>query len=100
MATDTASVKNNKHKHQFELHTDGKLSYVVYEAVDDNTLALVHTEVDPELEGQGVGSALVRGVLDYMRTNNLYMIPACPFVKRFVERHSKYQDLVSPDYGK
>ena len=57
------TVTENKHQHRFELKTDGKLSIVNYEQVDDETLALTHTEVDPSLEGQGVGSHLVAGVL-------------------------------------
>jgi uncharacterized protein len=97
MPAEPASVKINTHKHQFDLRTDGKLSFVTYEETTDDTLTLLHTEVDPDLEGQGIGTALVRGTLDYIRANDLYMIPSCPFVKRFVERHPEYQDLVSPD---
>jgi uncharacterized protein len=70
---------------------------VAYEEVGDDTLNLVHTEVHPDLEGQGVGSRLVKGVLDYIRENNLYLIPSCPFVRQYVARHPAYQELVKSE---
>jgi uncharacterized protein len=94
MKSDTGTVQINRQNHWFELYTDGKRSIVAYEEIDDNTLDLIHTEVDSDLEGQGIGSKLVRGTLDYIRANHLHMIPTCPFVRQFVARHPEYQDPV------
>ena len=57
------TVTDNRQQHRFELDIDGKLAIVAYQMMDDQTLALTHTEVDPSLEGRGVGSHLVQGVL-------------------------------------
>ncbi len=99
MDTQTPAVHLNNARHRFEMTTDGKLSFVEFQQADDETLALVHTEVHPDLEGQGVGSKLVKGVLDYIRRNNLHMMPYCPFVSVYVKRHPDYQDLVSPGFN-
>jgi predicted GNAT family acetyltransferase len=56
---------------------------------------MVHTEVEPEWEGRGVGSELVRGALDDVRARGLKVRPLCPFVRAFIERHSEYLDLVA-----
>ena len=96
MDTTTESVHLNNSRHRFEMTIDGKLSFVEFQQADDETLALVHTEVHPDLEGKGVGSKLVKGVLDYARNSNLHIMPYCPFVATYLKRHPDYQDLVKP----
>ncbi|GAB3885175.1 GNAT family N-acetyltransferase [Spirosoma agri] len=93
-----ATVKNNTHRTRFELETEGKLSIVVYQNVDDETLALTHTEVDPSLEGKGVGSHLVEGVLTYVEQNNLKIVPLCPFISVYIKRHPDWNRVVSTAY--
>lgn len=87
-------IVHNEAQRRFELIIEDKLSIVEYQQSDPNTLALTHTEVDPTLEGHGVGSALVKGVFDYLRENHLRMVPLCPFVRTYLQRHPEYQDLV------
>ncbi|MFD2570411.1 GNAT family N-acetyltransferase [Spirosoma soli] len=93
------TITDNHHKHRFELKTDDKLSIVEYQNVDDETLALTHTEVDPSLEGQGVGSHLVKGVLEYVERNNLKIVPLCPFVSVYLKRHPDWNRVVSTTYN-
>ncbi|GAB3786067.1 GNAT family N-acetyltransferase [Spirosoma horti] len=92
-------IKNNTHRHRFELETDGKLSIVEYQQVDDETLALTHTEVDPSLEGHGIGSKLVEGVLQYIEQHDQKIVPLCPFVSVFLKRHPDWNRLVSTAYS-
>ena len=94
----TSDVTNNRPRHRFELTIDGKRNLVAYQAIDDQTLALTHTEVDPSLEGRGVGSHLVQGVLEYAEQNNLKIVPLCPFVAAYLKRHPEWQRVVSTAY--
>ena len=55
---------------------------------------LTHTEVPKELEGKGIGSKLVKEVFDYIESEKLKMIPLCPFVKAYVQRHPEWKKLV------
>src|SRR6266508_6373406 len=54
----------------------------------------VHTEIDPSFGGQGLGTALVRAALDAERAAGTPIVPLCPFVRGYVERHSEYNDIV------
>ena len=54
----------------------------------------VHTEVDEDREGTGVGSALVAAALDTERAAERPVVPLCPFVRAYIERHTEYADLV------
>jgi predicted GNAT family acetyltransferase len=57
-------------------------------------VAFVHTEVAPEHEGRGVGSALARTALDEARAANLRVLATCPFFAGWIARHPEYQDLL------
>lgn len=63
---------------------------------DRDVVVLPHTVIDDEVEGQGVGSALVRGVLDDLRKRGATVRPVCPFVRAWIEEHPDYQNLVAP----
>ncbi|QDK79137.1 N-acetyltransferase [Spirosoma sp. KCTC 42546] len=93
-----STIHNNTHRHRFELETEGKISFVEYQRVNDETLALVHTEVDPSLEGHGIGSTLVEGVLEYVEQHNLTIVPLCPFVSAYLKRHPDWNRIVSTSY--
>jgi predicted GNAT family acetyltransferase len=70
---------------------DGNEAAVGYFKVDDETLDFQHTYVPEELRGQGVAEKLVRHALDDARKQGYRVLPSCPYVKRFVERHPEYQ---------
>lgn len=59
-------------------------------------IVFTHTEVEDGYEGQGVGSRLARSALDDARARGLGVVPVCPFVKGWIERHPDYADLVQP----
>ncbi|MGW3862980.1 GNAT family N-acetyltransferase [Streptomyces sp. NPDC005047] len=57
-------------------------------------IAFVHTEVEADYEGAGVGSALARAALDEARAANLRVLATCPFFAGWIARHPEYQDLL------
>ena len=61
-------------------------------------IAFTHTEVDEALEGRGFGSRLAAAALDDARRQGLEVVPLCPFIARFIDRHPEYEDLVAADY--
>ncbi len=63
----------------------------------DDVIALDHTEVDEDFEGEGVGSALVRRALDDARDAGLGVLPFCSFVRSYLERHPDDAALVPED---
>ena len=85
---------DNPAEERFEARVDGELAgFAVYRS-KPGLIAFVHTEVDEAFEGQGVGSALVRGALDAARERGLEVLPFCPFVNSFIESHREYAELV------
>jgi hypothetical protein len=60
----------------------------------DGWLMLLHTEVLDGYEGQGIGSRLVRSVFEDARARDLRIVPKCPFVVRWLERHPEQHDVL------
>jgi predicted GNAT family acetyltransferase len=88
-----SDVIDNRARHRFELEVDGHLATEHYR-LDGNVITFEHTEVPPELGGRGVGSRLVQGALHQVRARGLRLIPQCPFVKAWIDKHPDYADLV------
>ena len=88
----SSNVRDNTERHRFELDADGHIAFSEYKRAN-GVLTIMHTEVPKALEGRGIGSALIRGVLDIARSQGLKVKPVCPFAKTYIERHPEYADL-------
>jgi uncharacterized protein len=87
---DEVAVRDDPAQHRFEVRVGEVVAgFVTYRASGD-TLALLHTQVDPAFEGRGLGSVLARGALDAAAERGLGVLPYCPFVRAFIERHPEY----------
>lgn len=76
---------------------DGELLGFAAYQLDGHAIVFTHTEVDDAHEGRGVGSALVRGALDTLRERGgLRVVPRCAFVKKWIDEHPEYAELLSP----
>ena len=81
-------------RQRYEAHLDGELAGVLEYVIKRGRLALVHTAVLPDHEGQGIGSALVRFALDDARRRQLRVIAICPYVQAYLTRHPEDEDIV------
>lgn len=81
---------------RFEISSDASVAVLDY-ALSDGRITFVHTGVPPELEGRGIGTRLARAGLEYARREGLAVVPKCPFIRAYIERHPEYRDLVLTD---
>lgn len=88
---------------QFEKNNKGKFyigdvnqpqAEMEYAMKNPSTLVIIHTEVSDALRGKNVGFQLVNHVVEYARTNNLKIIPLCPFAKSVFEKRPEFADLL------
>ena len=92
-----SEVRDNPAMGRFEMVSGDAVAFVEYERSGGDRIALLHTEVPEALSGQGVGSKLVRGVLDALRAEGAKVVPRCEFVAAYVERHPEYRDLLADE---
>jgi hypothetical protein len=92
------TVIDHQSKSRYELFVDGAVAgFADYELGADR-IAVLHVEVDQQLEGHGLGRELVDGVLGDARRRGLSVLPHCPFARRVIaENQDAYLDLVPAD---
>ncbi|MBR0694564.1 N-acetyltransferase [Bradyrhizobium lablabi] len=92
------NFRDNQALSRFELDVGGKVAFVVYRK-SPGAITLVHTEVPPELGGQGIGSKLGRAALDAVRTQRRELTVECDFIRSFMKKYPEYDDLLASDDG-
>jgi predicted GNAT family acetyltransferase len=93
-----ATVRDNPAQLRYELvDDDGAVIGEIRYRREPGAIALVHTDVDPAHEGQGLGSLLVAGAVRDLRERGLRMIPVCPYVRSWLRRHPEQGDIVIAD---
>jgi uncharacterized protein len=89
-----APIRDNTERSRFELEADGVTVFMNY-GITGNVISLDHTETPVAARGRGLASQLIKSVLDEVRARGLKIVPRCPFVRAYVDRHPEYRDLVA-----
>jgi uncharacterized protein len=88
-----SAVRDNAALSRFELDFDDGMAFMEYRLAGD-VIMLNHTETPLQARGRGIASQLVEGALEIARARGLTIVPRCPFVRAYVDKHPQFQDLV------
>ena len=88
-------VVQNPDKNRFEVKIESYLALCEY-ILGKTRIIFTHTEVPKALAGNSIGAKMAKAGLDYAREHNLQIMPLCPFVAAYMERHPEYYDLLMP----
>ena len=91
------SVVDVPDRGRFEVLLDGRVVGLASYHVENGSMTLPHTEVDPSVGGRGIGKVLVAGVLAAARERGLYVLPYCSFVRHYIQPHPEELDLVTDE---
>ena len=81
---------------RFELLVDGEQVGLSDYRIRDDSIVILHTEIDPSRRGGGLGDLLARGMLNLIRADTDHrVVPLCPFMKKWIDEHKDYQDLLT-----
>jgi predicted GNAT family acetyltransferase len=89
-------VRDNPERGRYEIAVDGELAGVSEYRDRGGRRIFVHTEVDDAFSGRGLGNRLAAGALDDARSRAIRVVPRCPFIRAYIERHPEYRDLLGP----
>ncbi len=89
-----AKVNDEPDRLRFVARVEGRQAGVAAYELGDGVITFTHTVVGDDFEGQGVGSALARTALDTARERGLAVVPRCPFIAGWIQRHPDYAELV------
>ena len=93
--SNSPTIQDNVASRRYEMQVQDKTAYIEYIKSPDK-IFLTHTEVPPGLEGQGIGSTLVRLVLEEVQKTGLALMPLCPFVASYIRKHPEWREIVAP----
>ena len=86
--SDDIAIEHAASRDRYELRDDGEVIGVLqYRLPDDGHVDLVHTEVDKEHGGRGLATKLVAFAVDDIVRSGRRIIPHCPYVVSWLERH-------------
>jgi predicted GNAT family acetyltransferase len=88
------AVHRRDDRSRYEIEVDGAvIGFADFEARGD-AVVFPHTVIDPSRRGQGFAPVLVRAALDDVRAAGRTVVPACWYVRQFIDAHPAYADLV------
>jgi predicted GNAT family acetyltransferase len=87
-------VHDDPERSWYEARVGGHRAGVAAYRLDGGVITFTHTVVEDDYEGQGIGGALARTALDDARARGLAVVPRCPFIAGWIERHPDYAGLV------
>src|SRR4030095_350230 len=93
---ETRSIQLNLEDSRFEIWVNDELAFLRFH-LHGPKLSLIHTEVPPPLQHQGLADALARASLEYARAHSLRVKVIYPFVAKFLARHPEFEDIVTVD---
>jgi predicted GNAT family acetyltransferase len=85
-------VRDNKSLSRFELDVEGMLAFANYRLAP-GAVIITHTETPRPLRGRGIGSQLVQGALERIRSDGLKVVVGCGFVVDYLRKHPEFADL-------
>lgn len=85
---------DNKEKSRFEFRIGDHVAVADY-SITGEKITMSHVGVPKALEGQGIASALVLSVLKNIEERKLQLIPICPFVVTYVQRHPEWKKVLA-----
>ncbi|MBA3604824.1 MAG: N-acetyltransferase [Acidimicrobiia bacterium] len=94
MSDHVPQVRDDTDESRYEVWLDGLLVGSARYVGRGHRTFFVHTEIEPAHEGAGLGSILAARVLDAERSAGTKIVPLCPFVRNYIDRHPQYADLV------
>jgi predicted GNAT family acetyltransferase len=96
--TGTPQVTDNQAASRFEVTVDGHLAELTYRR-HGQRFVLIHTGVPPELEGRGLGSALVAAAAGQAAREGLTVVPLCSFARNWLTRHADIAATLTIDWS-
>lgn len=72
-----------------------RLAAMVYVMAGPRKMIIEHTEVSQKLKGQGVGVRLLEQLVEFVRKEDIKVIPLCPFAKATFRKREDLRDVLN-----
>lgn len=73
---------------------DKVLAEITFPDIDDSTVDINHTFVDPSLQGQGMADRLVHAAAESLDRTHKQVIVSCSYAQRWFEKHPEFRHIL------
>jgi predicted GNAT family acetyltransferase len=94
----TLLVENDVAKRRFVIAVEGQKAVLEY-MISGEKIIFTHTEVPRALEGNGLGGVLAKAGLGYAKEQGLKVMPLCPYMASYINRHPEWKALLLPGFS-
>jgi predicted GNAT family acetyltransferase len=99
-ASTDLDLRLNAAQRQYEAWSGDDLAGRVEFRLADGVIVFTHTLVGERYQGRGIATRLIAYALDDVRSRgDRSVVPRCPMVKAWIDRHDDYRDLVTAGNG-
>jgi uncharacterized protein len=88
-------IRHEPNARRFVTEVDSEVAFISYRELPNRVLDLHHTFVPAAVRGSGIASRLTAHALHHAREHGYAVVPSCPFVAIYIERHAEYRDLLA-----
>lgn len=90
-----ATVVDSFERQRYELLIGGEVAGLLHYRRHGDRIELMHTEIEQSFSGRGLASRLASAALEDARGRATPVVPSCPFVIGYLDRHPEYSDLLA-----
>lgn len=94
------TIRSNPRRHRYDLLDGetviGRAHWVPYDSPGGEQRIFFHTVVDDDYSGQGLASRLARFALDDTIEAGVPIVPVCPYIASWLQKHPDYQAHAVP----
>lgn len=94
MERENYELIDNSPENRYEFRIGEEIAKIEYIKTKNNEIYLTHTEVPVSLEGRGIGSQLIEKTLQNIELQGLRLVPLCPFVAGYIQKHPDWRRIV------
>ena len=92
----STSIARETDPDRFEISVDGQPAGFARFVDHDGHRVFFHTETKPAFSGQGLAGQVVEHGMKATRDEGLRIVAVCPYVKKWLETHEGFGDVLAP----
>ncbi len=91
--------KSNEKKMWLEDADGREIALLDYPEVKPGVVCFAHTEVSPELGGQGIAAKITQAAADKLRSDGRKAVLTCSYAIKWFSKHPEYADVLEDPEG-
>ncbi|GAA4811874.1 GNAT family N-acetyltransferase [Streptomyces ziwulingensis] len=95
-ASAAPTVERRDDRHRYEILVDGERAGLTAFRDHGAQRVFYHTETGDAFAGRGLAGQLVEQALTDVRAQGKRIVPVCPYVAKFLTKHTEFADLADP----